>query len=107
MRFRHLGAGEDGDNAWPPQRGISINSDDVRMCMWRAHQNAIQGARYFDVRYVAALAAQQRGILYAAERRADTGRAYRAYCSSSRTRSSRSNADLSETRNRSASPSIA
>jgi hypothetical protein len=77
------------------------------MRMRRAHQSAMQDARNFDIRYIAALAAQQRGILYAEERRADAGGANRAYCSSSRTRSSRSNADLSETRNRSASPSTA
>jgi hypothetical protein len=63
-----------------------------------------------DVGDVAALAAEKLRILDASDRRADAFTGYfwaRVYCSSSRSRSSRSNADLSETMNRLASPSIA
>ena len=76
----------------------------------RAHQHAMQFAGQRDVGDVAALAAKKFRILDAQDRRADafTGDfCARVYCSSSRSRSSRSNADLSETMNRLASPSFA
>src|SRR5207244_11193451 len=71
---------------------------------------AMQFAGQRDVGDVATLAAKKLRILDAPDRRADafTGDfCARVYCSSSRKRSSRSNADLSETMNRSASPSFA
>jgi hypothetical protein len=76
----------------------------------RAQQYAVQFAGQRDVGNVAALAAQEFRVLDAQDRRADAFSGNfraRIYCSSSCNNSSRSNADLSETMNRLASPSFA
>src|SRR5262249_55418347 len=102
----HVVASEHGnDTRDSPCRGC-IDPADAGVRMRRAHENAVQGAGGGDVGNEASPAKQEGAILDAGQRGPDAA-GVRDYCSSSRTRSSRSKADLSVTMNRSASPAFA
>ena len=102
----HVVSGEHGNDARPGHGSGCINPANSRMCMRRAHEHAVQGTGSSDVGHEAPAAEQEGAILDAAQRRPDA-LMRGIYCNSSRTRSSRSNADLSVTMNRSASPPFA
>ena len=112
---RHVGAGEDRDDAGRARCGAraSIRANS-RVRVGRAHDHACIAPASCDVGHVAAAAEQESCAILDAPHDAPMPCAMhrptfgapidRVYCSSSRSRSRRSNATLSETMNRSASP---
>jgi hypothetical protein len=102
----HVVSGEHGNDARRGDGSGCIDPANSRVRVRRAHEHAVQGTGSGDVGYEAPAAEQKGAILDAAQRRPDA-LVRRIYCNSSRTRSSRSNADLSVTMNKSASPPFA
>src|SRR5262249_2493439 len=107
---RHVRASEYGGDAQLRSGPGNINSVDLRMRGRRAHQHTMQVAGEGDVGDEASLPAQGFLIFWAANRGANNlvqQWGARSYWDSSRKRSRRSNATLSETMKRSASPPFA
>ena len=68
---RHVGAGEDGDDAGRGGRRRRVDLADARMGVRRADENAVQGAGQLDVGDEAPAAEEKAAVLDAAQWRAD------------------------------------
>ena len=106
---RHVGAGEHRDDAGRGGRRRHVDAANARMGVRRAHEHAFERAgRSMSATNFPRPSRKRRS----STRRSGAPMPWslptrRRYCISSRTRSSRSNADLSVTMNRSASPPLA
>src|SRR5262249_49182721 len=118
---RHIGAGQYRDDAGRGERGRCVDPANGRVRVRGAHERAGERVGELDVGHEPPVSSEKALILDASQRSADalivphartrhveailpTLRIPRRYSISSRTRSSRSNADLSVTMKRSASP---